>query len=238
MSNALPKKIEESQKGIPSSIRTQIFNLAVVSLQSRPLGSAEQCRKTGEITYKDRLVSTHVIVSADAILTDGKSLLLISRNSGNPLQNARFPGGILDAADSLPSPTTGQYTGLAKTALRELAEETGVIILPDKAYIETIGEPAPNIHNSVREVFSPPICGMQEGDLFTFANQFILIRLEPDVFREATAQVEGQDDAAWAGIVLLSDIAATEEEQRSPAKVKLPQHHLRVLQDACILRRH
>lgn len=236
MPSSLPKKIEESQKGIPPLTRIQVINLAVASLQSQPLQPAEQCRKTGEVIHKERMVSTYVIVSADAILTDGKSLLLISRNADNPLQSARLPGGMLDAADSVPSLETGKYTGLTKTVLRELAEETSVRVPPAKAHIEMIGEPAPNIHNSVREVFSPPICGMQVGDLFTFANQFIIIRLEPALFQEATAQVKGRDDAAWAGVGLLSDIATTEEEQRNPAKVRIPPHHLQVLQDAGILR--
>lgn len=213
---AQDKNDKQGRKAVSDEVRQLVREAVSASHRERPLDFGETFRHVGEISFDGDAVKCHVIPSVDAILTDGVSIALISRDADNPLQKARLPGGMVDADDE----------SLVAAALRELREET-TIDLSGEQYEARVGQ-ALNVLGSgdVRRAFADlPDREIREGDLFLVAIQPVVITVSTELMQRLSPK--GEDDAEWAGIEPLEDI--------KNGKIKLPASHLKMVEDTGLL---
>lgn len=88
-----------------------------------PTGCARAKRKTSKMKKRH-----HVILTVDAIVTDGRSVVLIKRAKAPFEDRLVLPGGHFEPTD----------VSLAAACARELKEEVGLIINPDKLKFLTV----------------------------------------------------------------------------------------------------
>ncbi|MCB9990578.1 MAG: NUDIX domain-containing protein [Rhodospirillales bacterium] len=207
----------ENVPKISDIFKAQAAVMAADDLRRRPFAFGEIARRVGQMTLDDgETVDCHIIPSTDALVTDGTSMILISRDAENPTQRARFPGGFVDAQDASP----------IMAALRELQEETGVVLNARDYKVRVAAALEVDGPVTVRRAFKDlPERGIKKGDVFIVAFQPVVFEISPELM--ATLEPVGHDDAAWAGIEKLADIRN--------GSVKIPPHHYKMLRTAGLL---
>lgn len=142
-----------------------------------------------------RVVNTHVIHAVDAIITDGTSVLMITRKNEPSKGMPALPGGFMD-------PVAGKVESLATAAMREALEETGVTVQ---------GKGKPVGERNFDRPYDVRICrgnglyekyGIADGDLFMVSTQGI--RFDVDNLQDIP--LHAADDAEDAYTVPIEQV--------------------------------
>jgi 8-oxo-dGTP pyrophosphatase MutT (NUDIX family) len=181
---------------ISDAFRKKAGELMVTSHKASPMVFGECYRKVGEaINDHGKTVSVHIVPSTDAIVSDGKSVVLISRTKVNPLQRAQLPGGWVDHTD--PDPISA--------ALRELKEETTIDLFNETYKGHIIRPLKVSSKGDFRTAYEDlPERKINKGDVFLVATQPVRIEISTSLM--ASFNPKGEDDAEWAGVVPLSKL--------------------------------
>jgi 8-oxo-dGTP pyrophosphatase MutT (NUDIX family) len=122
----------------------------------------------GKVTLADgRVVQAHVVHAVDAIITDGKSVIMIDRLHDPGKGKPAFPGGLLD-------PTEGGVETAVRAAAREAGEEAGADLQGAKAML--IGGRNMDRPQDVRIARGNGLekkYGIKDGEIFMVSTQIV-----------------------------------------------------------------
>ena len=138
----------------------------------------------GSMTLADGTkVNTHVVHAVDAIITDGRAVVVITRSNEPGKGKAALPGGFID-----PKQGDGVENAI-QAAVREAMEEVGVALQGGTL----VGRRKMERPFDVRVAYNDmPALGIRKGDLFMFSTQGVRFDV-PDL---AGTQLVAGDDAA------------------------------------------
>jgi len=162
------------------------------------------------ITLRDgREVGAHVVHAVDAVITDGKKIVLIIRANDPGMGQFALPGGFLDPAKG------GGVESAVKGAAREAAEEAGIDLAKAKA--TPVGTRNMDRPFDVRVATNNGLeknYGIKEGDIFMVSTQAVRF----DVPGLSNVKLKYGDDAVDGGIKDISKL------RDGTLKVGIPDH--------------